>query len=55
MLLKDKLTNAYKSKTTIVASYLTKITELRDQHVAIREQIDDSELVQITLNGFGPS
>lgn len=32
-----------------------KITKLRDQLTTIEEDIDGSELVQIILNGFGPS
>jgi 2-phosphoglycerate kinase len=55
MLLKNKLTGTRMSKTNTVASYLMKITELRDQLAAIGEHIDESELVWITLNGFGPS
>jgi hypothetical protein len=42
-------------KTDIVLSYLMKITKLRDQLTIIGEDFDESELVQITLNGFGPS
>nr|KUM47387.1 hypothetical protein ABT39_MTgene5572 [Picea glauca]QHR89570.1 hypothetical protein Q903MT_gene3592 [Picea sitchensis] len=55
MLLKNKLTRTRMSKIDTIASYLMKITELRDQHVAIGELSDESELVRKTLNGFGLS
>jgi hypothetical protein len=52
MLLKNKLTTTHMSDTDMVASYLMKITELRDQLVAIGMKVMDEELVPIALNGF---
>jgi hypothetical protein len=50
LLLKNKLTHTCMSNIDTVASYLMKITELRDQHFAISMKIDDEELVPIALN-----
>jgi hypothetical protein len=55
MIFRNKITGNHMSKTNTVERYLRKIIELRDQSVSIGEQIDKSELVRITLNGFGPS
>jgi hypothetical protein len=54
MLLKNKLISTRMSKTDIVASYLMKIVELRDQITAVGDIVEDNELVQISLNGFSP-
>jgi hypothetical protein len=40
------------SKLDTVASYLMRITQIRDQLVAIGEAVDDTELVNVALNGF---
>jgi hypothetical protein len=40
------------SKSDTVASYLMRITQIRDQLVAIGEVVDDIELVNVALNGF---
>lgn len=53
--LKNKLTNTYLSKIDIVASYLKKITNLRDQLAAVGDKMVVNELVWICLNDFGPS
>jgi hypothetical protein len=55
MLLRNQLSTIHMSKTDTVVSYLTKITELRDQLVAIGTQVEDQELVSISLNGLVPS
>jgi hypothetical protein len=55
MLQMNKLTSADMSKTDMIASYIMKITKLRNQLVAIGERIGESEVVWITLNGFVPS
>lgn len=55
ILLKNKLTRTHMSKTDIVGSYIIQVTELRDQLATIGKETDEIELVQITLNGFGPS
>jgi hypothetical protein len=40
------------SKSDTVASYLMRITQIRDQLAAIGEAVDDTELVNVALNGF---
>jgi hypothetical protein len=40
------------SKSDTVASYLMRITQVRDQLVAIGEAVDETELVNVALNGF---
>jgi hypothetical protein len=35
-----------------VTSYLMKITQIRDQLVEVGEKVDDTKLVNTTLNGF---
>lgn len=54
VLLKKKLTGTHMSKIDTVASYLMKITELRDQLATIGDNIYESKLVRITPNSFGP-
>jgi hypothetical protein len=39
----------------MVVSYLTKVTELKDQLVAIGTNMEDMESVSIALNGLAPS
>jgi hypothetical protein len=38
-----------------VVSYLTKITELKDQFSTIETKVEDQELVSIALNELVPS
>jgi hypothetical protein len=40
------------SKANTIASYLMRITQIRDQFVAIGDEIDDRKLVNLVLNGF---
>lgn len=48
MLFKNMLTTTHMRK----ASYLMKKEDSRDQIVAVKDTIDENELVQISLNGF---
>jgi hypothetical protein len=52
LILRHKLRSVEMSKSNIVASYLMRITQIRDQLVAIGEAVDDTELVNVALNGF---
>lgn len=52
MVLREKLRNTKMFETDTVASYLTKITQIRDELVAMREIIDSEELVRLALGGF---
>jgi hypothetical protein len=40
------------SNSNTIASYLMKITQIHDQHVAIGDAVDETELVNVALNGF---
>jgi hypothetical protein len=40
------------SNSDIVASYPMRITQIRDQLVAIGKAIDDTKLVNVSLKGF---
>ena len=52
LILRHQLRFVEMSKLDIVASYLMRITQIRDQLVAIGEAVDDTELVNVALNGF---
>ena len=51
MVLREKLKNVHMSKGEGMASYLTKITQLRDELAAIGEVVEGTEMVRTTLNG----
>ena len=38
-----------------VIPYLTRITQIRDEHAAMGEKVEDPELVHIALDGFSKS
>ena len=50
--LKHQLQNVKMTKADKVATFFTKIFEIRDQLGAIGEIISDRELVMLTLNGL---
>jgi hypothetical protein len=52
MMLREKLRSTKMARGDIVASYLTKFTQIRDELVAVGEVVDEIELVRIALNGF---
>ena len=52
MALKDKLHNIKMKNDEGVASYLTRVTQVKDELAAVGETIPDSELVRIALKGF---
>jgi len=43
------------SKIDTMVSYLTVISELKDQMVTIGTKVEDQELVSISLKGLAPS
>ena len=51
MVWREKLKSVCMGKGEGMASYLTKITQVRDELPAIGEVIGSSEMVHITLNG----
>jgi hypothetical protein len=52
MVLREKLRNIKMTETKNVSSYLTKITQVRDELGAVGEIILDGEMVRTALNGF---
>ena len=52
MVLKDKLRSVKMVKDENVASYLTRVSNVKDELVAVGEIVPDSELVRIALKGF---
>ena len=52
MVLREKLGSTKITKGDIVASYLTKFTQIIDELAAVGEAMDETELVRIAFNGF---
>ena len=52
MALKDKLHSIKMKNDEGVASYLTRVTQVKDELAAVGETIPDSELVRIALKSF---
>jgi hypothetical protein len=52
MALRDKLHSARMAKGESVATYLTRVAQVKDELATFGEIIPDSELVQISLKGF---
>jgi hypothetical protein len=55
MLLRNQLSTICMSKTDTMVNYLTRITQLRNQLAATRTQVEEQELVSISMNGLVPS
>jgi hypothetical protein len=52
MVLREKLRSTKMSKTDIVASYFTKISQVLNELTIVEEVVKDYELVRTSLNGF---
>ena len=52
MVLREKFKSTKMSKIDSVASYLTRISQVRDELMVVGEKVKDEELVRTTLNGF---
>jgi hypothetical protein len=52
MALRDKLHTARMAKGESVATYLTRVAQVKDELAVVGEVIPDSELVRIALKGF---
>jgi hypothetical protein len=52
LILRHHLRSVEMSKSNTISSYLVRITQIHDQLVAIGEEFDDIELVNVALNGF---
>jgi hypothetical protein len=50
--LREKLGSTKMSKTDTVASYLTRISLVRDELTVVGEVVKDDELVRTTMKGF---
>ena len=50
--MREKLRSTKMTKTNTVASYLTKITQVRDELAAVGKIVQGTELVRIALGGF---
>ena len=51
MVLREKLKSVHMGKGEGMASYLTKITQVRDELAVVGEAIGNVEMVRTTLNG----
>ena len=51
MVLREKLKSIKMTKVENVTTYLTRITQVRDELGAIREVVADNELVRTSLSG----
>jgi hypothetical protein len=51
MVLREKLKNIKMTKAENVVTYLTRLTQARDELRAVGEATTDSDLVRTTLNG----
>jgi hypothetical protein len=52
MVLREKFHSLKMSKSDTVTSYLTQITQIRDELGVVGEKVEDQELVRKTLKGF---
>jgi hypothetical protein len=55
MVLRNKIIFLHMSRSDNVTNYFMRITQVRDQLVAIGDKLDDVELVNVALNGFPKS
>jgi hypothetical protein len=53
MVLKDKLHATKMARGENVTSYLTRLTQVRDELAAVEYIVPEEELVRIALNGYG--
>lgn len=52
MVLREKLRCVKMDESESITSYLTRVTQIRDELSATGEVINDDELVRVSLNGF---
>jgi hypothetical protein len=52
MVLQEKLRSTKMTKNDTVTSYLTRISQVRDELAVVAERVDSTELVRTALNGF---
>jgi hypothetical protein len=52
MIFRNKLRSIQMSRSDNVTNYFMRITQTHDQLATIGEKVDDTELVNVALNGF---
>ena len=52
IVLREKFKGTKTSRSDTAASYLNRITQVRDEFVIARKKVSDQELVRTALNGF---
>ena len=52
MVLREKLRSTKMARGESVTSYLTRVSQVRDELAAVGEVVDNSELIRVALNGF---
>ena len=52
MALKDELHNVITTQSESVTSYLTRVSQVKDEFAAVGKTILDSKIVRIALKGF---
>ena len=52
MVLREKLRSTKMARGKSVRSYLTRVSQVRDELVVVGEVVDSAELIWVALNGF---
>jgi hypothetical protein len=52
IILRNKIRSIQTSRSVNVTNYFMRITQTCDQLAAIKEKVDDVELINVALNGF---
>ena len=55
MVLREKLRSTKMAREESVTSYLTRVSQVRDELAAVGEVVDNTELIWVALNGFSKS
>ena len=55
MVLREKLRSTKMSKGESMTSYLTRVSQVRDELAAVGEVVDRAALIRVALNGFSKS
>ena len=55
MVLREKLRSTKMARGESVTSYLTRVSQVRDELAAVGEVVDNTELIRVALNGFSKS
>ena len=55
MVLREKLRSTKMAREESVTSYLTRVSQVKDELATVGEVVDSSELIRVALNGFSKS